>query len=434
MATSSSSRVSASRTAAGRRAIGGRSTSGAGATATSSYSSATLLAPIVIEFGSSYLRIGISGEAAPRHIVPTPDPLGALPQITAFKNETEWDGCMYPLLSHISTNLLLLKSLKSRPVIVVEPFVSPISFQNAICRSLLVWLGAPSVTFVPGAAAVALPYGLGLGHGIVVDVGRAEGRVTVVAGESGRPLLDTFRGTYVGCMNGVPCFFIYSHLFSNFTLYIKLLNLRRRLMLHFTTVSPCGIEQLAQNFLEVVNESPSKSFVIASVSDAIALLDDFFCGKEVIDREVVNSCLHEAYFDVANPESLVRSFLASLSSCPIDFRKEAIRNVCCIGGTVEFIPNFERKFLKALADAFNGPSDESSHAFRSLRPLLDEKEGCLGIVHPLPFSPGIFAWTAASVFGSTGTLPIDQTVHKQAFLSSQSNDSARSKEAVRGFL
>ncbi len=176
--------------------------------------------------------------------------------------------------------------------------------------------------------------------------------------------------------------------------------------------------------------------MIASVSDAIVLLHDFFCGKEVIDREVVNSCLHEAYFDVANPESLVRSFLASLSSCPIDFRKEAVRNVCCIGGTVEFIPNFERKFLKALADAFTGPSaeNESSYAFRSLRPLLDEKEGCLGIVHPLPFSPGIFAWTAASVFGSTGTLPIDQTVYKQAFLSSQSNDSARSKEAVRGFL
>ena len=198
--------------------------------------------------------------------------------------------------------------------------------------------------------------------------------------------------------------------------------------------------------MEVVNESPSKSFVIASVSDAIVLLDDFFCGKQVsnpstgedvqIDREVVNSCLHEAYFDVANPESLLRKFLASLSSCPIDFRKEAVRNVCCFGGTVEFIPNFERKFLKALADAFTGPSaeNESSQAFRSLRPLLDEKEGCLGIVHPLPFSPGIFAWTAASVFGSTGTLPIDQTVHRQAFLSSQSNESARSKEAVRGFL
>mmetsp|Transcript_18354 Transcript_18354/g.52567 ORF Transcript_18354/g.52567 Transcript_18354/m.52567 type:complete len:411 (+) Transcript_18354:84-1316(+) len=404
MATSSSSWASSSRTAAGRRTIGGRTSSAGGATATSSYSSATLLAPVVIEFGSSYLRIGISGEAAPRHIVPTPAPLGALPQITALKNEAEWDGCLYPLLSHISTNLLLLKSLKSRPVIIVEPFVSPTAFQNAICKSLLGWLGAPSVTFVPGAAAVALPYGLALGHGIVVDVGRAEGRVTVVAGESGHPLLDTFR------------------------------------------VSPCGIEQLAQNFMDVMNDSPSKSFEIASVSDAIAILhDSLLNGKEVntatdeeihIDPEAVNSCLHETYFDFANPESLLRCFLASLSSCPIDFRKEAVRNVCCIGGTVEFIPNFERKFLNALADVFTGPTDEdeSSLAFRSLRPLLDKKEGCLGIVYPLPFSPGIFAWTAASVFGSTGALPIEQTVHKQAFLSSQSNDSARSKEVVRDFL
>lgn len=197
MAASSSSSVSSSRVA-GRRAISSR-TSGAGATSaySYSYSSATLLPPVVIEFGSSYLRIGLSGEAAPRHIIPTPAPLGMLPQITALKNDSEWDGCLYPLLSQIATNLLLLKSLKTRPVIVVEPFVSPSAFQSAICRSLLGWLGAPSVTFIPGAAAVALPYGLGLGHGIVVDVGRAEGRVTVVAGEGGRPLIDTFRGMFV---------------------------------------------------------------------------------------------------------------------------------------------------------------------------------------------------------------------------------------------
>ena len=183
---------------AGRRAIGASATSPA-------YSaSASLLPPVVIEFGTSYLRIGISGEAAPRHIIPTPAPLGTLPRITGLKNDAEWDGCLYPLLSHIATNLLLLKSLKTRPVIVVESFVSPTAFQNAICKSLLGWLGAPSVTFVPGAAAVALPYGLGLGHGIVVDIGRAEGRVTVVTGESGRPLMDTFRGMFASCSMFVP--------------------------------------------------------------------------------------------------------------------------------------------------------------------------------------------------------------------------------------
>ena len=219
MATYSSSRVSSSRIA-GQRAIGSSRTSGGGATATSSayHSSATLLPPVVIEFGSSYLRIGISGEAAPRHIIPTPAPLGSLPRITSLKNEAEWDGCLYPLLSHISTNLLLLKSLKNRPVIVVEPFVSPTAFQEAICRSFLRWLGAPSVTFVPGAAAVVLPYGLGLGHGIVVDIGRAEGRVTVVAGESGRPLVDTFRGMFeeeCALLNGIKRkFFCFCPLFT----------------------------------------------------------------------------------------------------------------------------------------------------------------------------------------------------------------------------
>jgi len=202
----------------------------------------------------------------------------------------------------------------------------------------------------------------------------------------------------------------------------------------------------------MINGSSPKTFEIASVSDAIVILHDFFNRKEAIenpstgetiqvDREVVNSCLNELYFDITNPKSLLRSFLASLSSCPIDFRKEVVRNVCFVGGGIEFIPNFEARFLKAIAGEFTvttaaaaAAAADSSPTFRSLRPLLNEKEGCLGVVYPLPFSPGVFAWTATSVFGSTGALPIEQTVHQQAFLSSQKQDSARSKNVIRDFL
>ena len=201
--------------------------------------------------------------------------------------------------------------------------------------------------------------------------------------------------------------------------------------------------------MEIINGSSPKTFEIASVSDAIVILHDFFNRKEAtenpstgetiqVDREVVNSCLNELYFDITNPKSLLRSFLASLSSCPIDFRKEVVRNVCFVGGGIEFIPNFEARFLKAIADEFTvttAAAADSSPAFRSLRPLLNEKEGCLGVVYPVPFSPGVFAWTATSVFGSTGALPIAQTVHQQAFLSSQKkDDSARSKNVIRDFL
>ena len=192
--------------------------------------------------------------------------------------------------------------------------------------------------------------------------------------------------------------------------------------------------------MNIMNSSFSKTLEKISVSDAMTILHDHFNEKEVIanpatgentsvDRDVVNSCLDEAYFDITNPESLLRSFLSSLSSCPIDIRKEVVQNVCFIGGGAEFIPQFERKFLKALADAFSEPATaDSSQAFRSLRPLLDKNDESLGVIYPLPFSPGVFAWTAASVFGSTGTLPMEQTVQQQAFLSSRREHSARPKE------
>ena len=199
--------------------------------------------------------------------------------------------------------------------------------------------------------------------------------------------------------------------------------------------------------MDIMNGSSSKTLEKISVSDAITILHDHFNEKEVIanpatgentsvDRDVVNSCLDEAYFDITNPESLLRSFLSSLSSCPIDIRKEVVQNVCFIGGGADFIPQFERKFLKALADAFSEPAtaDDSSQAFRSLKPLLDKNDESLGVIYPLPFSPGVFAWTAASVFGSTGTLPMEQTVQQHAFLSSRREDSAPSIGVIRDFL
>jgi actin-related protein len=129
------------------------------------------------------------------------------------------------------------------------------------------------------------------------------------------------------------------------------------------------------------------------------------------------------YFDVANPESLLRCLLSALSSCPIDLRRDVLRNVIFVGGTVEFISNFERRMLKAVADAFGpaGDADKKS-AFHSLWPLLHNENGGLGIVHPLPFSPSAFAWTAASVMG-TAVLPPDQTVTQKVYKDMKQSDS-----------
>mmetsp|Transcript_6523 Transcript_6523/g.14308 ORF Transcript_6523/g.14308 Transcript_6523/m.14308 type:complete len:420 (-) Transcript_6523:26-1285(-) len=407
MAASSSSSSSTSRY---RRSSGPSSSSlsrrnaGHGVSVGTSSSSTThhtinLLAPVVIEFGSSYIRIGLSGEAVPRHIIPTPSQLATLPNSNTLQieTETEWDGILYPLLSNISTDLLLLKNLKARPVIIVEPIVSPTAFRNAICKSLLDWLSAPSVTFVPGAASVALPYGLGLGQGVVVDVGRVEGRVMIVAGENGRPLIDTFRAC------------------------------------------PCGVEQFAYNFMEIHNtNSSSKTCDISSVEDAILLLEKYFVsgdgelvlpssGQKIqINGKMVETSLNDTYFDVANPESLLRCLLSVVSSCPIDLRRDVLGNVIFIGGTVEFISNFERRMLKAVADAF-GPAGDADTckkpAFHSLRPLLHNENGGLGVVHPLPFSPSAFAWTAASVMGTT-VLPPDQTVTQKVYKDMKQSDSS----------
>ena len=369
--------------------------------------------PVVVEFGSSCIRVGISGEAAPRRVVPTPPSLSRLPACPDLKTPAQWDGVLYPLLSSIATEHLLLKNLRSRRVLILEPtLVAPASFRDSICRVLLRYLSCPAVLFVPGPASIVLPYGLGLAHGLIVDVGAWEGRVACVGGgasggSGSSPLLPTVR------------------------------------------FAPCGLNRLAGRLMEVCNGAAdgggqTSAAPIPSVEDGIGVLNAFFShpssaptttpseSNDVeltvpsteapvrVDARMVSQILHEMYFDVANPESLAHALLSSLSSCPIDLRRQVASSVVFVGGAVDFIPKFEERMVRSLAETLgeqeSGQPTEavaaSCSSFRSLRPLVQVG---LGVVYPLPFAPSVMAWTAASVYG-TMELPADEMVLQRAFL------------------
>jgi actin-related protein 10 len=183
-------------------------------------------APVVLEVGSAFIRVGLAGEATPRHIVPSPladwFPAAKSPaQVDDYCDEatatthpeetvdedssgnnakksllfrqytcSQWIAQLTPLLSDIIYGKLLIKP-KSRRILILEPMVAPTNFRNAIAHILFVKFGFPSLLFVPGSSSVSC-FSIGANHGLVVDVGHAEARCAIIFG--GRYVPQTFHG------------------------------------------------------------------------------------------------------------------------------------------------------------------------------------------------------------------------------------------------
>lgn len=312
------------------------------------------------------------------------------------------------MLSNILTDRLHVKP-RTRRVIIVEPFISPTVFRASMCRVLLNWMNVPCVLFISGGM-VTVPYALGMNGGLVVDVGRWEGRVACVT--KGRYLTDSFQAV------------------------------------------PCGFENLAHSLMLLRNDARHGS--IPSIEDATSVLHQCFSNSlfTVGERNdeveftvpstgqagkvpvgTVKDCLHEMFFDASNPESLLHALLASILSCPVDLRVSMLRNISLVGGGVAGIPNFERKLLKALF-AFFDPADESVDAvtakFKTLATAVN-KQGPLSIIYPLPFAPQLMSWIGGNIMGSLGVSD-ERWVFRQSFMEQEEETMASGERGVYDFL
>lgn len=349
-------------------------------------------AAVIIEFGSAFIRAGLAGESTPRHIIETKKQL-SLPAAggpsSLDLSSTKWEGILYPLMSNILTERLHVKS-RSRRVIILEPFISPGSFRAAICRVLLNWMNVPCVLFVSGSM-VTVPYALGMSGGLVVDVGRWEGRIACVT--KGRYITNTFQAV------------------------------------------PCGFENLAK--VVMLQHNSGSPVTIASVDDAISVLLQCFdtpgfilgernCNFEftipstgqagTVAASVVQDCLHDMFLNASNPESLAHALLMSLLSCPVDLRVSMLRNIALVGGGVAGIPNFERVLLKSILALFDPAQSESkvTARFETLAAAVN-RHGPLSLIYPLPFAPQLMPWIGGSIMGTLG-MSDERWVFRKSFM------------------
>lgn len=358
---------------------------------------------IVLEFGSALVRVGLAGESKPRHIVPhalfdterCSDGDGDYYRTT---EPPDWERILLPFLADLYTKCLLLKP-RSRRVILVTggAYQYPAAFRAALESVLLHGLSVPSVLFVDQFRTI-IPYALGHTQkmGIVLDIGRLEGRI--------------------GCVFEEAC------------------------LLQTLNMVPCGFEALARMVMDYCKGN--MQLEVESIHDGLAIIqsciqntsstDVIVCHLPHADKHVqiktrvLEDCIQEMYLDLSNPNSLVHAFFKSLLACPLDLRKDVVRNVVLVGGATLAIPNLERRFLACIRNLFQertverGDGEKRSYEVRSpehakFQPLAAVvMDAPLSITYPLPFSPTVIAWVGGSIMGSLD-LSKEKWIHRADF-------------------
>lgn len=261
---------------------------------------------LVFEFGSAFLRVGISGESKPRHVFSLPSDLSErrdmsqqsfwrlfppLPQRLLSRNNEVGYQDMGAWFFHLY-NVLLLKP-RSRRVIIILPRYHPPELKSNLRSILLETLHVPSILFTDPFSCI--PYAVASNSGIIIDVGSVEGRI-------------------VCYYDGVIC---------EDTLQIV----------------PAGFQSLVAKVMAETEE----------------ISEDEIYEKIKKKDAAIGHIVQYLYFSETQ-DSLLFAFLSSLLQCHVDMRKQVVRNVVFVGGAVEGIPEFEQMFLKSIHSGFTSAS------------------------------------------------------------------------------
>jgi len=367
---------------------------------------------VIFQFGCSFIRVGISGDSRPRHVLDINELFSKFSglsesnfeyvinhnshfQIAKFQNfNSQLEGYLMPVISKIYTHYLQIKPDLHHVVIIVSPY-QPTYFLRTL-HKVFSRLKVTGIKLLENGTITSIPASLGMTHGIIIDIGRFESRVGCVYQYANNEYHVLMGDT----LNIVPCGYI-----SFVGLFIRYWN------------------SFTENETKSDDNDNVQNVQLYQIEDGIAVVQECLSnsGRDSIisvflpyqkktikiNSDVVNNCLNHVFFDVSNRNSLIYAFLQSLLSCPIDLRRKMAGNTIFTGGGL--IPlstcNFEKKFLKCIENLFQNEEalDSSCSSFKCLSPLLNpsSSKGSLGILSSIPFEASSLSWIGASVMCSS---------------------------------
>jgi hypothetical protein len=162
-------------TSSGRGVVGSSSTPRVTARRTNRYassrSSQSVRAPIILELGSTVIRVGYADSFQPRHLIPVPtSDAASSAQGIVNQTESQWYATLTPWIEAVYDRLLC--NPNSRKVIVLHPQFVVATAWKAALEQILWNKGVPEITFV--SALEILPVAQGWKRALIVHVSRDE--------------------------------------------------------------------------------------------------------------------------------------------------------------------------------------------------------------------------------------------------------------------
>jgi Actin len=259
-------------------------------------------APIILEFGSTVIRVGYAEQSRPQHLIAMEYAIFDDDDEDDFdnnyhnpitnsktKSESEWYLLLAPLIEQVYDRLMCKPSTR-RVVCIYRPY-APMAFQKALTQHL--WnQGVPAQVHVDGLQVVSMAQGWK--RGLIVHVSREE-------------------AICVCCADGYVIPYTYQ-------------------------IVPTGYKALLKGTLDEAT------------------------GKTVYrlpsTRSELDTVLEERVLNPHDPGSLVVALLMCLQECPRDLRAQVVSNVVFCGDGAALLPDLPRRVVKKVEQLLEHPQEE----------------------------------------------------------------------------
>ncbi|KAG7354840.1 actin [Nitzschia inconspicua] len=255
-------------------------------------------APIILEFGSTIVRVGYAEQFQPQHLIALEDSIfdhddnnKPKTKTNVTKTESQWYLVLAPTMEQIYDRLMCKPSTR-RVVCVYKPY-APVAFQKALTQHL--WnLGVPAQVHVDSLQVV--PIAQGWKRGLIVHVSREEAMCACYA--NGYIIPSTIQ------------------------------------------IVPTGYKALLHG---KVNETTGKTTYTVPSSPS-----------------ELDSVMEEKLLNEHDPGSLVVALLMCFQECPLDLRAQIVSNVVFCGDGVVLLPDLPRRVVKKVEQLLERTQEEGS--------------------------------------------------------------------------
>lgn len=327
---------------------------------------------IIFEFGTMHVRVGISGETNPRHIIQIKSK--SFFDKLNFVNPG-WKNAIRSLIYNIYMYRLQVEPSSNSVVLLFTP-LTPSIFTDTLF-SILIEMSVPNVKVVHSGTLRCVPLAIGITLALVVDIGHLEARI--------------------GC--------VYQYERCDYPV----------LMDSSLQTVPCGYISFIRFLIQSWNRYHKSNWVKEN-EEGITIFRAFLSGKDTIlingnslfmNRKLVKECLDEVYCNFLNPNSLVHAILITLLSSPIDLKCSFAKNIIFVGGGLVALNqcHLERRISNTVLKIYGSNSTKRENVtkskFSSLKKVLfPSKKKSFSILYPLPFLESSISWIGASIFST----------------------------------